>query len=149
MTPCQKLALEARFLSYIVRDESGCMVWTGGQSCGGKGREGRIARGGPYGSFWVDRALGSKRAHIVWAWLTGKLPEPRVPDGHHLHHTGCEGGTLCVSCTELTPEEDHRQIGHSRHAAARRRAKAKETALRARVKRRALREALRGAGSPA
>lgn len=134
MTPCQRLAIEARFLSYVKRLPNGCMIWLGGQSRGGAGTEKR-ARGGPYGSFYVSKEIGTKRAHIVWAWLTGKLPEPRVPDGFHLDHD-CASGTLCVCCTELTEIETHRKKPvATRHADTEARVVALDTAREARLTR--------------
>lgn len=105
MTPCQLLKIEARFLRYVKRLDNGCMIWIGGQSFSG-GQDKR-ARGGPYGSFRVSEQFGTKRAHIVWAWLTGKIPEPKVPEGYHLDHT-CDSGTLCVCCTTLLTIPEHR-----------------------------------------
>jgi len=133
MKPCEKLALEARFLSYVVRDK-GCMIWTGGQSRGGKGTDKRVRRGGPYGSFRINREIGVKRAHVVWAWLSGKLDAPYVPAGMNLDHT-CDSGPLCVSCTRLIPESQNKSLTHSRYRNADRRAEVARIAERARIER--------------
>lgn len=101
LTGCQFLSIQARFLRYVKRLPSGCMIWTGGRSVGG-GRDKR-KRGGPYGSFYVNEEIGTRRAHVVWAWIEGKLRKPSVPDGKHLDHQ-CKSGTLCVCCTTLVPK---------------------------------------------
>ena len=112
LTGCDLIAIQVRVLGYIERLPNGCMIWTGGRSYGGAGKEKR-GRGGPYGTFWIDRLTGSVRAHIVWAWLTGKIPEPRVPEGHHLDHH-CVSGTLCVCCTNLETKQRNIELGRSR-----------------------------------
>lgn len=113
MNGCQRIAMEVRFLSYVMRLPSGCMIWIGGRSKGGKGREGREARGGPYGSFNIGHGYGSKRAHVVWAWIEGRIPTPYVPDGYHLDHQ-CDGTTLCVSCTTLIRKEENLALSCTR-----------------------------------
>lgn len=108
LTGCQQIALEARFLKYVRPLPSGCLIWTGAQTSGGFAAKGKSkSRGGPYGSFKVGKDAegknhGTRRAHIVWAFLRGRIPTLRVPEGHHLDHT-CKSGTLCIECTELVP----------------------------------------------
>lgn len=113
MNGCQRIAIEARFLGYIERLSNGCMIWTGAQSQGGRGRENRPARGGPYGSFWINSEYGAKRAHIVWAWLSGLIERPAVPEGKHLDHV-CESGPLCVSCLEVRSARRNLQLSRTR-----------------------------------
>lgn len=112
MTPCQRLSIEARFLTYVEPMANGCMIWTGARSKGGPGKEGRKKRGGPYGSFHVTKEIGSKRAHIVWAWLSGRIPTLSVPDGHHLDHE-CKS-TLCVCCQKLVTKSENLSLSKTR-----------------------------------
>jgi len=105
LTPCYLMQLEARFLQYLDVKADGCRVWTGAQSRGGQ-----RPYSGPYGSFWVDSEHNTVRAHIFAAFLAGKIPDLRVPEGKHLDH-GCDHGTLCVDCTELVPKAVNLQRG--------------------------------------
>lgn len=136
LTGCQRIALEARFLQYVHRLPSGCMIWTGSRSQGGGGKEKR-SRGGPYGTFNVGKdrhgnKIGPKRTHIVWAFLTGKLPSLCVPPGLHVDHE-CDSGTLCVACTEVVTEavnlERNWTRGNARHSATRKDQTARLAAL--------------------
>lgn len=120
---CQRIAIEARFLSYVVRSPTGCMIWVGGRSKGGRGKAKRAARGGPYGSFNIGKEYGIRRAHVVWAWLDGRLPEPSVPAGQQLDHY-CDGSTLCVSCTNLIPKSLNQAYAKTRPACPAKRAEA-------------------------
>jgi hypothetical protein len=119
LTGCDRIRIEARFLRHTKRLPSGCLIWTGAQSSGGPGAKFKN-RGGPYGSFKVSAAEGTRRAHIVWAWLRGRIPTLRVPKGHHLDHT-CHSSTLCVECTELVTDtvnlKRNWSEGNARHSA--------------------------------
>jgi hypothetical protein len=71
-----------------------CRIWDGAQSKGGK-----RPKSGPYGSVVIPGIAGGIRAHVVAAWVAGKIPLPRVPAGMHLDHE-CER-TLCIEETHL------------------------------------------------
>jgi hypothetical protein len=99
LTPCYLLALEARFMKRLEVMPDGCRVWRGAQSRGGK-----RPSSGPYGSFYIDREHNAVRAHVFAAFLAGKIPGLRVPEGFNLDHH-CHHGTLCVDCTELVTKQ--------------------------------------------
>ena len=117
MTGCERIALEARFLKFTKRLPCGCLVWTGAQSSGGNRKNGKHRNtGGPYGRFYINKALNSKAAHVVWAWLQGIIPTLRVPEGHHIDH-GCKSGTLCLSCIGLLSDKENLKLRHTRNHA--------------------------------
>jgi len=99
LTPEYIEQLAERFERHLKRMPDGCRIWTGAQSRGGN-----RPYSGPYGSFYIDREHNAVRAHIFAAFLAGKIPTLKVPEGFHLDH-GCDHGTLCVDCTELVPKE--------------------------------------------
>ena len=110
LTPCYLLALEARFMKHVEVAPSGCRVWRGTQSRGGK-----RPSSGPYGSFYIDREHNAVRAHVFSAFLDGKIPSLRVPSGHNLdHHCEHGHGTLCLDCIKLVPEEVNRELRWTR-----------------------------------
>lgn len=102
MTGCLRLIVLTRLLQksrVLLGSRNGnrkpCRLWTGGQSKGG----GRPSSG-PYGSIWIP-GIGSVRAHVAAAWIAGKIPSLRVPEGMNIDHT-CER-TLCI-------EDDHFEL---------------------------------------
>jgi hypothetical protein len=115
LTGCERIALEARFLQFTRPLPNGCLIWTGAQTSGGYQAKGKYkSRGGPYGSIWINKALNSKKAHIVWAYLRGIISSFNVPAGHHLDHE-CTSGTLCVSCIALVPDKTNLALRHTRN----------------------------------
>jgi hypothetical protein len=119
-TGCQLIGAILRFEKKLDRQENGCRVWTGAQTKGGKGRCKRDRRrkrknsGGPYGKFWVGPGQkDTVQAHVFAAFLAGKIPTLRVPDGIHLDHF-CQHATLCVDCVEPVTCEENLRRRHTR-----------------------------------
>lgn len=120
MNGCQILSAIMRFERKLITMDNGCRVWNGAQTKGGLGRykvkkhkDRKRLKGKPrpngnnpaYGKFWVGpHKKNTVQAHVFAAFLAGKIPTLRVPDGFHLDHR-CDHGTLCVDCTELVPAE--------------------------------------------
>lgn len=113
MTGCQIISAMLRFEAKLVTMPNGCRIWNGAQTKGGrgcytrkkrcKGKRRSTANSPPYGKFWVGPdKKHTVNAHVFAAYVAGKIPTLRVPDGCHLDHR-CEHGTLCVDCTELVP----------------------------------------------
>lgn len=118
---CQIIKAMLRFEQKLVVTEDGHRVWNGAQTKGGKGRYkinkhcniGKRLKGKrksnannpAYGKFWVgpDKKQ-TVQAHVFAAFVAGKIPTLRVPEGCHLDHH-CHHGTLCVDCTELVAAE--------------------------------------------
>lgn len=103
---CVRLVMMARIAAktrHLLGARNGlttpCRLWTGAQSKGGK-----RPKSGPYGSVWIP-GIGGVRVHVAVAWLSGLIPQPRVPEGFNLDHK-CER-TLCIAedHLELIPKE--------------------------------------------
>lgn len=115
MNGCQIIKAMLRFEQKLLTMANGCRVWNGAQTKGGvgcykrkkrcKGKRRPNANNPAYGKFWVgpDKKM-TVQAHVFAAYVAGKIPTLRVPDGHHLDHC-CQHGTLCVDCTELVSAE--------------------------------------------
>lgn len=113
MNGCYLISAILRFEKKLERQANGCRVWTGAQTKGGKGRFKRDKRrkcknaGGPYGKFWVGPGKkDTVQAHVFAAFIAGKIPTLRVPDGVHLDHY-CQHATLCVDCVEPVSCEEN------------------------------------------
>ena len=118
MNGCQIISAMVRFEAKLLTMPNGCRIWNGAQTKGGVGRykikklNGKKRLKGkprpkdnlpPYGKFWVGPdKKNTVQAHVFAAFMAGKIPTLRVPDGCHLDHR-CQHGTLCVDCTELVP----------------------------------------------
>jgi hypothetical protein len=115
---CSIIAAIPRFERKL-RKAGECRVWQGAQTRGGKCK-GRGRGGGPYGKFWIGPAqTDTIQAHVFAAFLDGKIPTLRVPEGMHLDHDldNCPHGSLCVACTELVTAEVNLARRHSRRIA--------------------------------
>lgn len=118
MTGCQIIRAMLRFEAKLITMPNGCRIWNGAQTKGGrgcykikklgerkrlKGKRRCCKNSPPYGKFWVGPdKKHTVNAHVFAAFIAGKIPTLRVPEGMHLDHR-CRHGTLCVDCTELVP----------------------------------------------
>lgn len=102
MTPAQVRNAVERFLLYCAQQDgkawngTRCWIWTGGKSRGGN----RWSEQAFYGTFNPGGSIrGGVRAHVFIAWLTGIIPDLKVPPGKNLDH--CCRNALCCNPEHL------------------------------------------------
>lgn len=101
----------ARFMSFVEILPNGCWFWSGARSRG-KGNKKW------YGTFWVNREIGSVRAHRFSCDVFGKRPLPKVGRWHRDHNC-CF--SLCVNekHLDIVTHEENELLKKARQRATR------------------------------
>ena len=98
---CYLLVLEVWFMKYVEVVFSGCCVWCGIQSWGGK-----CLFFGFYGSFYIDWEYNVVCAHVFLVFFDGKILLLCVFSGYNFdYHCEYGYGIFCFDCIKLVFEE--------------------------------------------